>query len=392
MSVLISGMGIAGPTLAYWLSVYGIESTLIERAPHWRAGGYVIDFWGSGYDVAERMGLVADLERDGYRIMELRLVNRAGRRVGGFNADVFQTATRGRYVSIPRSDLARNICRKIEGRCETIFGDSIREVRQGTGGVEVEFGHARPRRFDAVVGADGLHSIVRQLTFGKEECFEKYLGLRVAAFEATGYRPRDEDIYFSYGVPGKQVGRLSLRDDRTLFLFIFTDQGGETVDPFDTRAHKRLLRAQFENAGWECPWILEAMEACDDIYFDRVSQIQMGSWSKGRVGLIGDAAFCPSFLAGQGSALAMVSAYVLAGELSQSADAPEEALQRYESLLHSYMSGKQRAAAKLAASFVPRTRWGIFLRNQTTRAFALPFVAKWAMGSMLLDRFALPDY
>ena len=109
MSVLISGIGIAGPTLAYWLSVYGIESTLVERAPRLRTGGYVIDFWGSGFDVAERMGLLADIRRDGYDIKELRLVNERGRRVGGFKLDAFRTATRGRYVSIPRSDLAKNI-------------------------------------------------------------------------------------------------------------------------------------------------------------------------------------------------------------------------------------------------------------------------------------------
>jgi 2-polyprenyl-6-methoxyphenol hydroxylase-like FAD-dependent oxidoreductase len=392
MTVLISGIGIAGPTLAYWLSVYGVESTLVERAPRLRTGGYIIDFWGSGFDVAERMGLLADIRREGYDIKELRLVNAHGRRVGGFKLDAFRIATRGRYVSIPRSDLARIIHQKIEGRCQMIFGDSIKAMKQGPDGMEVAFEHAQPRRFDVVIGADGLHSVVRKLTFGPEEPFEKYLGLRVAAFEAAGYEPRDDDIYVSYSVPGKQVGRLSLRNNRTLFLFIFDDDRGDSVDPFDTRAQKDIVHKHFGTLGWECPQILAGLESCDEIYFDRVSQIRMDAWSRGRVGLIGDAAFCPSFLAGQGSALAMVAAYLLAGELGKGGRNPEEALGRYEQLLRGFISGKQEAAVKMAGSFAPRTRWGLFLRNQITKAFALPLVAKMVMGSSLIDSFTLPDY
>ena len=196
----------------------------------------------------------------------------------------------------------------------------------------------------------------------------------------------------NYSTPGKQVGRLSLRNDRTLFLFVFADERGEVIDSFDTESQRKALRAQFGNLGWECPQILAAMESCPELYFDRVSQIRMDTWSKGRVGLIGDAAFCPSLLAGQGSALAMIAAYVLAGELGRTPNSPEAALTRYEELLHPFMLAKQQAAEKLATSFTPKTRWGLFLRNQITRAFAIPFVAKFAMGASLLDRIDLPDY
>jgi 2-polyprenyl-6-methoxyphenol hydroxylase-like FAD-dependent oxidoreductase len=392
MVVLISGVGIAGPTLAYWLSIYGIKSTLIERSPHLRAGGYAIDFWGRGYDIAERMGILPDLRRDGYDIKELRLVNERGQRIGGFNADVFRIATAGRYVSIPRGDLARSIYRKVEGLCETIFDDSIAGIQQTSGGVDVSFEHAKPRRFDAVIGADGLHSVVRELVFGSQNRFEKFLGYSVAAFEAAGYRPRDEDIYISHTCPGKQVARLSMRNDRTMFLFVFVDGQESSANPDDTKTNKEMLRLQFGNVGWECPQILDAMESCDEVYFDRVSQIQMETWFDRRVGLIGDAAFCPSLLAGQGSALAMIGAYVLAGELGRANSSPEEALRRYESLLHPFMLAKQKAAEKFAGSFVPKTRWGLSLRNQITKAFAIPFVPKLLMGSSLLDRIELPDY
>ncbi len=392
MSVLISGIGIAGPTLAYWLSVYGIESTLVERAPRLRTGGYAVDFWGVGFDVAERMGILPEIRRDGYNIKELRIVNAQGRRIGGFDVDIFRKAARGRYVTISRSDLAQNIYRKIEGKCETIFGDSITGINQRSDGVEVTFEHAPARHFDVVIGADGLHSIVRKLTFGDENQFEEFLGYSVAAFEVAGYTQRDEDIYINYSVPGKQVGRLSLRNDRTLFLFIFADEDGRLTDLSDASAQKEALRTQFGSLGWECPQILSAMESCPELYFDRVSQIRMTTWSKGRVGLIGDAAFCPSLLAGQGSALAMIAAYVLAGELGATGSSPEQALERYEQRLHAFILGKQEAAKAFAGAFTPKTRWGLFLRNEVTKAFAIPFLAKFVMGRSLLDRIALPDY
>ena len=392
MSVLISGIGIAGPTLAYWLSVHGIKSTLVERAPRLRTGGYAIDFWGVGFDVAERMGILPEVRRDGYNIKEMRIVNAEGGRVGGFDVDIFRKAARGRYVTIARSDLARNIYRKIEGKCETIFGDSITGINQSSGGVEVTFEHAPSRRFDIVIGADGLHSIVRRLTFGDEDQFEEFLGYSVAAFEVAGYPQRDEDIFINFSVPGNQVGRVSLRDDRTLFLFVFADKRGRLTDLHDIAAQKEALRARFGGLGWECPQILAALESCPDLYYDRVSQIRMETWSEGRVGLVGDAAFCPSLFAGQGSALAMAAAYVFAGELGATPSSPEEALKRYEERLHSFILSKQDAAKKFAGSFTPRTRLGLFVRNQVTKAFALPFLAEWLMGTSLLDRIELPEY
>lgn len=392
MTVLISGIGIAGPTLAYWLSVHGIASTLVERAPQFRTGGYVVDFWGSGFDVAERMGLLPDIRHDGYDIKELRIVNAHGRRIGGFDVDIFRAATHGRYVSISRSDLAKVIYRKIEGRCEIIFGDSIRGIQQKSDGVHVTFESATPRRFDAVVGADGLHSVVRKLAFGDESRFEKFLGYHVAAFEAVGYQPRNEDIYISFSVSGRQVGRFSQRNDRTLFLFVFADEPGNRVDSGDIQSQKMILRSVYGNIGWECPRIIAALESCNELYYDRVSQIRLATWSRGRVGLIGDAAFCPSLLAGQGSALAMLSAYVLAGELAKANGVVEEAFKRHERLLRNFMDAKLRAAEKFAGSFAPRTRWGLFLRNQATKVFALPFVPGLVMRSTLLDRIELPSY
>jgi 2-polyprenyl-6-methoxyphenol hydroxylase-like FAD-dependent oxidoreductase len=391
-SVLISGIGIAGPTLAYWLGESGFRPTLIERAPRLRTGGYLIDFWGRGYDVAERMELLSDLKSEGYDVEELRFVDARGRRVGGFGVDVFRSLTGGRYVSLPRGDLARLIYRKIEGHHETIFGDSITSIVQYGKGALVVFERAPPRRFDLVIGADGLHSVVRRLTFGNQDRFEKYLGYTVAAFEIKGYRPREEGVYVSYAVPGKQVARFAMRNDRTVFLFVFAVDQTPQIDPSNTEAQKAIIHAEFSRSGWECPKILAALDTCDEVYFDRVSQIQMHAWSRGRVGLVGDAAFCPSLLAGQGAALAMIAAYVLAGELRRDGERPEEAFQRYEQLLRPFIADKQRAAERFARSFAPRTRFGLFLRNQVTKAFVVPPLANFVIGRSLLDRIDLPDF
>ncbi len=192
-TVLIAGAGIAGPTLAFWLKAAGFEPTLIERAPALRRGGYVIDFWGLGYDIAERMGLMADIDRVGYHMREMRIVDDRGERVTGFGTEVFRELTGGRYVTLGRSDLSRLLFEKIAGTTEVIFGTEIADLQEQADGVQVRLTHAGERRFDLVIGADGLHSGVRGLAFGPQRRFEKPLGYAVAAFEAAGYRPRDEE-------------------------------------------------------------------------------------------------------------------------------------------------------------------------------------------------------
>ncbi len=391
-SVLISGIGIAGSTLAYWLLEYGFRPMLVERAPRLRAGGYVVDFWGLGYDIAERMSLLPELERRGYHVEEVRFVDAAGRRVGGFSVGVFRRLTAGRYVSLARSDLAGLIYRKIEGRCETMFGDSIAGIEQTGDGVHVAFERAPARRFDLLIGADGLHSTVRRLVFGSVERFEDYLGYMVAAFEVDGYRPRDEGVYVSYAAPGRQVARFAMRGDRTLFLFVFAAVESPSVDPHEVGAHNAVLHGVFDRAGWECPKILAALDDCDDVYFDRVSQVRMAAWSLGRVALVGDAAFCPSLLAGEGSGLAMTAAYVLAGELAAAGGRPATAFQRYEQVLGSFIAGKQKAARRFAGSFAPKTKFGLCLRNQITKAFAFPVVADLVLGRSVVDDLDLPVY
>jgi 2-polyprenyl-6-methoxyphenol hydroxylase-like FAD-dependent oxidoreductase len=391
-TVLISGAGIAGPTLAFWLKAAGLEPTLVERAPALRSGGYVIDFWGRGYDIAERMGLLRDINRVGYHMREMRIVNGRGERVAGFGTRVFDELTGGRFVTLARSDLSRLLFATVENGTKIMFGDEIVALQERWDGVQVQFKHAAECRFDLVIGADGLHSTVRRLTFGAQDRFERRLGYCVAAFEVRGYRPRDDNIYVMYGAPGRMLGRVALHDDRTLFLFVFAVNGKRVPQHMDVPAQKTLLRATFADGQWECGRVLAELDDTPDLYFDHVSQISMENWSKGRIALVGDAAFCPSLLAGQGSALAMTAAYILAGEFVAAGGRHEAAFAGYERLLRGFIESKQRAAAGFAGAFAPRTRFGLFFRNQVVRAFAIPGLARLALGREITDTLQLPDY
>lgn len=388
-TALISGAGVAGPAAAWWLNAAGWKTTIVERAPALRRGGYVIDFWGLGYDLAERMGLMGGIERVGYHVRELRVVGDRGQRLAGFGTKVFDELTGGRFVTLPRSDLSRLILEGTRPRTEVLFGDEIAALHDDGRGVEVSFRSGSARRFDLVIGADGLHSQVRRLAFGPQARFEKPLGYAVAAFEADGYAPRDPDIYMLYGRPGHMLGRFTLHEDRSLFLFVFALEGDL---PATHDAQKAMLRSLYGNDGWETANILRRLDGADDLYLDRVSQIVAPAWSSGRTVLTGDAAFCVSLLAGQGSALAIVAAYVLAGELARTPDDIEGALARYESFLRPYIEMKQAGAVRFAGAFAPRTAVGLWFRNLVIRSLGIPGLAGAVVGREITDRLVLPDY
>lgn len=389
MRVLISGAGIAGPTLAFWLNHYGFETTIVEKAPKLRTGGYVIDFWGSGFEVAAKMGLLDAIRSKGYLVDEIRVVGHTGRRIAGFPAAAVARVMGGRYVSIPRGDLAAAIFSRINGSVETIFGDTIAGMTETRDGVRVAFANGAERDFDLVVGTDALHSRVSELAFGPESRYEKFLGYKAAAFRIDGYRPRDELVYVMYAKVGRQIARFSLRDDHTMFLCTFADS---EPDYGDAHAQKDLLRRRFSACGWECPAILNALDNVQDFYFDRISQIRMDTWSRGRVALVGDAAHCVSLLAGQGSALAMAGAYVLAGELHRFGGDYRAAFERYHQLIGRLLRSKQRAATYFAGAFAPNSRFAWWVRNRLFNLLRIGFIADFAVGRDLADGITLPEY
>ncbi|MGB8221014.1 MAG: FAD-binding domain [Polyangiales bacterium] len=387
MKIAINGIGVAGPTLAYWLRKFGHEPVLFERAPALRTGGYLIDYWGLGYEVAERMGILESLLEQGYRMQRMRIVNAEGKEICGLDVAPVREQLDGRFISLARGDLAATLFRACEG-IPAHFGLSIEGVEQDVDGVDVVLSDGGRQRYDLVIGADGLHSRVRELVFGAESEFEHGLGCVVATFRLHGYPHRDELAYVSHTVPGRQVARISLRNDETLVFMVFRSELiGDAPTP-DTISD--TLRRVFGDMQWEVPRILQQVDAVDDIYFDRVSQIRLPRWSKGRVALLGDAAACVSLLAGEGTGLAVTEAFVLADELRRAGGDYAQAFDAFENSLRPFLADKQKGALRLRGFFAPKTSLSLFIRNLAIRLASIPLFTRSVVGASLRDDFVLP--
>jgi 2-polyprenyl-6-methoxyphenol hydroxylase-like FAD-dependent oxidoreductase len=373
MDILISGAGIAGPTLAYWLARHGFRPTVVELARGLRSSGSPVDVRGPAVPVADRMGLLPQLRAAGTAVQTLTFRNARDREVGRVNMGAMRRAAGSREVEIPRGDLATILYEAARDDAEFLFDDTITALHQGPDGVEVTFEHAAPRRFDLVVGADGLHSTTRRLAFGPEAEFIRHMGVYIATVSLGGAADSDTDVLM-YNTPGSAVSIHPSRGT-ALAAFMFRSPEIADFDYRDTAQHRRLLQAAFGGAGWRLPELLSRVREADDLYFDAVSQIRLPSWSTGRVTLLGDAASCVS-LFGEGSSLAMAGAYSLAAAL---AAAPEldVALRRYEAEHRKLTGPKQRLGSQAAAMLIPATRAGLAARNAATRLWPLAAAASW---------------
>lgn len=388
--VLISGAGIAGLTLAYWMQKSGMEVTIVEKASHLREGGYMIDFWGLGFDVSEKMEILSELAKAHYTIPEFEFVNEKNERVGGFDVLKLRSLIQYRHFNLLRSNLEKILFETVKDNVKFMFSDSIRFINSANSEVRVTFESGSEAEFSIVIGADGLHSNVRNLKFGPEEQFEKYLGYYVASFTVDNYLKEDR-IFYSYSTPGKQVSLYSLRENKLATLFVFKSEMKLALD-VEEECGKEVLRTVYRNVGWECPRLFEAMNESPDFYFDRVSQIEMDHWFSGPIALVGDACQCVSLIAGQGSSLAMAGAYILAGELKEARGEVQAAFHNYERILKPEIGRKQRLAQEFASSFVPDTKFAIWKRNTFTNLMFLPFVSRWFINKYLADNVRLKNY
>ena len=337
--ILISGAGIAGLTLAYWLKRFGFCPTLIEQAPHLRIGGYKIDIRGAALEVVKWMGLYSAISAQKTDMRGASVVDKNGNQIAAMSGDTFGLRV-SEDLEIIRGDLCHILADTIKD-IECLFGDSICAISQNSDNVQVDFEKGQPRTFDLVIGADGLHSVVRKLVFGDAALFTKQLGLYISIFTVPNYLGLDR-WEVEYSDSKKLVNLYSTkRDAHAKAAFLFASKPLH-FDPRNTSQQQQLLIDAYAGINWEVPQLLKAMRESPDFYFDSITQTCMDRWSVGRVALIGDAGYSPSPASGQGTSLALVGAYVLAGELAIASGDYNTAFVTYEKKLRSYVEQNQK--------------------------------------------------
>lgn len=364
MKVLISGAGIAGPALAYWLARRGMRPLVVERTPSLRLGGHAIDIRGVAVDVIEQMGIETAVRAASTHIRTLSMVRAGGRR-RPVSMDIPRAMEGSRDTEIVRDDLVRILWEATKDDVDYVFGDSVAAIDDG----RVSFESGKTGEFDLIVGADGQHSTTRRIVFGDERQFSRPLDAYLTIFGL----PNDlrlTDHAMLHNLPGRAVAYYTMAgNERAKGLFVYRSR--ERVEDLrDEAAIKASIRARFADAGWETPRLLDAMDVTDDFYFDEVAQIQMPSWSKGHVVLLGDAAHGPSPLSGQGTSLALVGARVLADEL-RDRGAVTSAFAAYESRMRPFVAPNQEIAASGMQFLLPDSKLAISLRNTALRMIPL---------------------
>lgn len=387
--ILISGASIAGPALAFWLARYGFRPTVVERAPRLRSGGNGVDVRGQAIEVAERMGIMPQIGAAAADVIGMSFVDAADRSVARIDLQAIQRKHASGEVEIMRGDLAAILYEVTKHDVEYVFGDCIRTLEQDDAGVTVCFEHGLTRRFDLVVGADGIHSAVRDLVFGPESQFVRYLGHYGALADADPALG-EERWMTVYNEPGRMAGVYrSGNHAGAKANFMFRRREPLTYDHRDIEHQKRLLSEAFAGMAWRVPQLLAGALADPEFGFDALSQVRMASWSSGRVALVGDAAYCASPVSGAGAMLALVGAYRLAGELAAAAGNHRTAFRRYE---QGHRPVVKRAQSNLFTGLVaPKSRTGIWARNTMAR---LPLLGAMAgIESRLQPKTEpLPDY
>ncbi|MFH9347581.1 FAD-dependent monooxygenase [Kitasatospora sp. NPDC017646] len=393
--ILICGAGIAGPALAYWLRRHGFSPTVVERAPGPRPGGQAVDLRGAGRTVIERMGLMEGARALCVEQRGIALVDRRGRHTARMPVELFGGEGIVSEVEVLRGDLA-DLLREATGGVEYLYDDTVTALAEDANGVTVHFENAPARRFHLVVGADGPHSVVRRLAFGPGQEHYRPLGGYHCWF--TVHDPafaRGLDGWFlMYNAPGGLVatarpGRLPGEVKAGLGVRC----GPLAVERRDTAAQRRLLAARFAGAGWEVERLLAAMATAQDFAFDSFGQIHLDRYSRGRTALLGDAGYSPSPLTGLGTSLALVGAYLLAGELAAAAGDFTTAYARYEELMRPYVTRAQELPPGGVRGYAPDSALMIRLRAASMR-----WMGRWPLRPILAAQFAkaggiaLPDY
>ncbi|XRQ09160.1 FAD-dependent monooxygenase [Actinomadura welshii] len=385
--VLISGASIAGPALAFWLNRYGYAVTVVERAGTVRGGGYPIDVRGTALDVVHRMGILPRLRDAHIDLRRLTFLDGDGGEVASISPHAVTGGVAGRDLEVRRGDLAEALYTAVRDDVEFLFNDSIDTFHQSDHGVDVTFRSGGERTFDMVFGADGMHSHTRELLFGPEEQFHRYLGYCFAVFTMPNTFGLSYETVM-WNTPGRAAALYAVGEGDEVHAFLNFARPEPPFDECpDPVTQRDLVARVFADAGWEVPGMLAAMREADDVFFDAVAQIRMRHWSSGRVALVGDAAYAPSFLTGQGTSLALVGAYMLAGSLSNRDHAAGFAA--YEHGTREFVTMNQDLVGKGGATLFPTTAEALEERNNRLRSLtSMPT----GQGRPAHSALTLPDF
>jgi 2-polyprenyl-6-methoxyphenol hydroxylase-like FAD-dependent oxidoreductase len=383
LEVLICGGGIAGPALAGCLHKHGFRVTVVERAPAPRPGGQTVDLRGAGREVVEWLGWMDRVRDVTLDQRGIACVDACGHVTVRMPTDSFGGEGIVSELEVLRGDLSQVFYEATAATTEYLFGDTITALSQAAEGVTVTFEKAATRRFDWVIGADGLHSVVRSLAFGPDRACVRPLDCYLAWFTAPAQTDLD-GWYLMYNAPGGRVASVRPgRDPSESKVSLAFRAAGFAYDRRDTAEQKELLKQRFARAGWRVPQLLAAMDTAPDFVFDSLGQVHLGRWSNGRIALLGDAGYCATPLTGLGTSLALVGAYVLAGELAAARGDHQLAFARYESILRPYVAECQQLPPGGVTAFAPHTRLGISLRAASMR-----WMTRWPLRSFFEGQFA----
>lgn len=382
MRILVSGAGIAGPAFAWAVAGRGFDVTVIERAPALRDGGQAVDFRGPVHrEVLERLGLWGPIHERRTPGTDLVLLDRAG------NESVrLPSVMMSGDVEIVRGDLSRLLYERTAASAEYRFGVHLTSIEPEADGARVTLSNGVTERYDLVVGADGLHSGVRALAFGDEALFLRHHGYRLATFGVSNPLGLAGKA-LTYTVPGRS---LMVSSYRAQMIFAGGPLGRER---WDADAMRAMIVETYRDAGWQTARVLEALAGARDLYVDQIATVAIERYSRGPVALLGDAAWGGT-LGGQGTPLAIVGAYVLAGELASSPRDLPAALARFEAHMRPYASKCQKGAERAGSFFAPRTKLGLFARDAFYKAFTSRLLIKRfeKMVKASAESFALPSY
>ncbi|WP_158892735.1 FAD-dependent monooxygenase [Amycolatopsis anabasis] len=364
MSILISGASVAGLAAAQRFSARGAEVTVVERAPGLRRSGAPIDVRGAALDVAADMGirdtLVGHETGSAQRSAFAHIVDEIGEKVGALPTELPQDSPDD--LEIFRSDLIDILHGSIGPDVTFVYGDSIQEVADTGDAVEVGFASGRAGRYELLVGADGIHSATRRLVFGPEERYRRHLGVYYGILSLPAELGADGESYL-YSVPGRSV-LISDYAQRTMGGFTFLSPE-VAYDYHDIEQQRQLVFDAYSCVrGWKVAELLDALKQSEDFYLDSASQVHLDRWSRGRVVLLGDAAFAPSFFSGQGTPLAMIGADVLAAEWASCDGDLDQAFGRYEQTMRPRVRRAQEGVPEARDRIIPATWEAIEARNR----------------------------